>query len=95
LGGFTGRDPILTVDGFARLVADRRVGFALIGDGSPGLRRIFGEDGQKLLVDWIRENGQLVEPGLWRSAPAANSDGRAAEAVGAQLYDLRSAVYPR
>jgi 4-amino-4-deoxy-L-arabinose transferase-like glycosyltransferase len=35
LGGFSGRDPILTVDGFARLVEDDRVRFALIGDGSP------------------------------------------------------------
>jgi 4-amino-4-deoxy-L-arabinose transferase-like glycosyltransferase len=29
LGGFTGRDPILTVDGFARLVEEHQVRFAL------------------------------------------------------------------
>ena len=46
MGGFTRRDPILTVDGFARLVEDHRVRFALVGD-SPGLQRVFGEDGQK------------------------------------------------
>ena len=57
LGGFSGRDPILTVEGFARLVKDDRVRFALIGDGSPS-----GTEGH-----------------------------RAAEAVGAQLYDLRPA----
>jgi hypothetical protein len=43
LGGFSGADPILTVDDFARLVVENRVRFALIGDGSEGIRRIFGE----------------------------------------------------
>jgi 4-amino-4-deoxy-L-arabinose transferase-like glycosyltransferase len=90
LGGFTGRDPILTVDDFARLVQDHHLRFALIGDGSPGLRRIFGEDGQKPVVDWIRANGRLVDPAKWRAAPGANFEGRSAEGVGAQLYDLRS-----
>jgi 4-amino-4-deoxy-L-arabinose transferase-like glycosyltransferase len=90
LGGFSGRDPILTVDAFARLVEDERLRFVLVGDGSPGLRRIFGEDGQKPVVDWIRVNGRLVDPAEWRAAPAANFEGRSAEGVGAQLYDLRS-----
>jgi hypothetical protein len=43
LGGFSGGDPILTVDDFARLVSENRVRFALIGDGSEGIRRIFSE----------------------------------------------------
>jgi 4-amino-4-deoxy-L-arabinose transferase-like glycosyltransferase len=90
LGGFTGRNPILTVDAFARLVDDERLRFVLVGDGSPGLRRIFGEDGQKPVVDWIRANGRLVDPAEWRAAPGANFEGRSAEGVGAQLYDLRS-----
>jgi 4-amino-4-deoxy-L-arabinose transferase-like glycosyltransferase len=90
LGGFTGRDPILTVDGFARLVEGHRVRFALVGDGSPGLQRVFGEDGQKPLVDWIKENGRLVDPARWRTAMLRNADGRrAAEAAGTRLYDLR------
>ena len=91
LGGFSGRDPILTADGFARLVESQRVRFALVGDGSPGLRRIFGEAGQKPLVDWIRQNGRLVDPALWRGAVAGDF---AAEAVGAQLYDLRPVLTP-
>jgi 4-amino-4-deoxy-L-arabinose transferase-like glycosyltransferase len=92
LGGFTGRDPILTVDGFARLVEDHRVRFALVGDGSPGLRRVFGEDGQKPLVDWIKEKGRLIDPARWRTVTPDGADGRrAAEGVGTQLYDLRPA----
>jgi 4-amino-4-deoxy-L-arabinose transferase-like glycosyltransferase len=98
LGGFTGRDPILSVDDFARLVAANQVRFALIGDGSPALRRVFGEDGQKALTDWVRGNGREVDPALWRGLAApedpAPADGRAAhppENVGIQLYDLRPA----
>ena len=87
LGGFSGGDPILTADGFAQLVVERRVRFALIGDGSPGLRRVFGEGRQAPLVDWIRQNGRPVSPELWRSAPGDTPP--AAERIGAELYDLR------
>jgi 4-amino-4-deoxy-L-arabinose transferase-like glycosyltransferase len=90
LGGFTGRDPILTIDGFARLVGDHRVRFVLLGDGSPGLRRIFGEDNQKALVDWIEDNGRPIDPVRWRTSAPSGTDGRrGAEVVGTQLYDLR------
>jgi 4-amino-4-deoxy-L-arabinose transferase-like glycosyltransferase len=90
LGGFSGRDPIVTIDRFVRMVEGKFIRFALVGDGSAGLRRIFGEDGQKPLVDWIRENGRRVDRALWRSAaPGFNSGFFAAEAVGAELYDLR------
>jgi hypothetical protein len=88
-GGFGGRDPILGIDEFARLIAEGRVRFVLIGDGSPGLRRVFGEDHQKQLIDWIRANGRPVNPTLWRSAAAEIPALRSAESIGAELYDLR------
>jgi 4-amino-4-deoxy-L-arabinose transferase-like glycosyltransferase len=96
LGGFSGRDPILSTDDFARLVAENQVRFALVGDGSRGIRRVFGEDGQKALTDWIRENGREIDPALWRGLAAPEDPGpadgrppRPAENVGIQLYDLR------
>ncbi|HEV8030003.1 MAG TPA: glycosyltransferase family 39 protein [Stellaceae bacterium] len=101
LGGFSGGDPILSVEEFARLVAEKRLRFALIGDGSPGLRRIFGEETQKPLIDWIRQNGRPVDPSLWRSVDGVQEvvggggrrrRGSGAEAVGAELYDLGSAT---
>jgi 4-amino-4-deoxy-L-arabinose transferase-like glycosyltransferase len=88
LGGFNGRAPILKVDAFAELVADGRVRFALIGDGSPGLRRAYGEGHQKELVDWIRANGKAIDPTLWRSSGAEAWSLHSAETVGAELYDL-------
>ena len=91
LGGFNGSDPILAADGFASLVAARHVRFALIGDGAPGLRRVFGEGHQKELVGWIRANGRPVDPALWRSTGdgLAGWTRRGAEAAGVELYDLR------
>jgi 4-amino-4-deoxy-L-arabinose transferase-like glycosyltransferase len=91
LGGFGGRDPILGVEEFARLVAEERVRFALIGDGGPGLRRVFGEGHQKQITDWIRANGRRVDPALWRSAAEDVISPRSAEGIGAELYDLRPA----
>ena len=98
LGGFSGGDPILTVDDFARLVAENRVRFALIGNGSEGIRRIFSEARQKPLTDWIQANGERVDAARWRTpvttADPGAADGRplrAAESAGAQLYDLRPA----
>jgi hypothetical protein len=96
LGGFSGGDPILSVDDFARLVAENRVRFALIGEGSEGIRRIFGEARQKPLTDWIQANGKRVDAARWRTPATAADPGaadgrppRAAESVGTQLYDLR------
>jgi 4-amino-4-deoxy-L-arabinose transferase-like glycosyltransferase len=89
LGGFNGQAPILTPADFGRLVAANQVRFALIGDGSPGLRRVFGEGGQQALTDWIRGNGRLIDPALWRSTGADAAAVRSAESVGAELWDLR------
>jgi 4-amino-4-deoxy-L-arabinose transferase-like glycosyltransferase len=98
LGGFSGGDPILTVDDFSRLVAEHRVRFALIGDGSEGIRRVFGEARQKPLTDWIQANGKRVDAARWRTPVPVEDPGaangrplRAAESVDAHLYDLRPA----
>ena len=89
LGGFSGRDPILAAEDFARLVAAGRVRFALVGEGGEGLRRVYGEGHQKALVEWIHSNGRPVDPALWRSPVAVTRSLRSAESVSAELYDLR------
>jgi len=71
LGGFSGRDPILTDEASARLVKDERLRFVLVGDGSPGLRRIFGEDGQSLWSTGSAQTAAWLTPlsGELRPAP--------------------------
>jgi len=76
------------VEDFACFVAADQVRYALIGDGSDELHRVFGGGGQRALTDWIRDHGRVVDPAQWRSA-SNDIGGRRAESVGAMLYDLR------
>jgi hypothetical protein len=88
LGGLNGQAAILGVEDFARLVAANQVCYALIGDGSDGPRRVFGEGSQRALTDWICDHGRAVDPAQWRSA-TRDIGGRPSESVDAMLYDLR------
>jgi 4-amino-4-deoxy-L-arabinose transferase-like glycosyltransferase len=61
LGGFSGGDPILTVDELAEHVADGAVRYFLL---PPGGGRQHG------LTRWVPERCTLVPPALWQSAPS-------------------------
>jgi 4-amino-4-deoxy-L-arabinose transferase-like glycosyltransferase len=73
IGGWSGGDPILTVDRLAVLVAEGQVRYVLMPDlnrdgGGPG----FGGRGQAMdrnsaLFRWVTEHGRPVDPTLWRS----------------------------
>jgi hypothetical protein len=88
IGGFMGADPILTPERFASLAADGQVRFVLLGGDFP--RRAGGESPQRLITDWIKANGALVDPALWRSTPA--TPGRTGRNSPPALYDLRPAA---
>jgi 4-amino-4-deoxy-L-arabinose transferase-like glycosyltransferase len=60
LGGFTGGDPILTVDELAEYVTGGTVRYFLL---SPGGNR------QNDPTRWVPEHCALVPPALWQSAP--------------------------
>jgi 4-amino-4-deoxy-L-arabinose transferase-like glycosyltransferase len=98
LGGFNGHDPVVMPAELARLVADKRIRFVLIGDGSPGIRRIFGAAAQRRLTDWILAHGRPVDPSQWRSTAypifggVESRAGRPAEMVDSELYDLRPEI---
>ena len=74
LGGFTGDDPILTVDQFASLVESGQVRFVLLsgGGGGPG-----GQGSNSAISQWVQANGTQV---------SASETGGAQS----QLYDLGS-----
>jgi 4-amino-4-deoxy-L-arabinose transferase-like glycosyltransferase len=85
VGGWSGGDPILTVDQFAALVASGQVRYVLMPDGlgrDGGVPPDF--DGRAGRADsrngelfrWVTEHGRPVDPALWRPERA-----RAAEDV--------------
>jgi hypothetical protein len=73
MGGFAGSDPILTPESLSRMVQDGQLRFALVGEADPAG---FAARGQSVLAvqaplnEWIRAHGSVVDPALWRSAPA-------------------------
>ncbi len=89
MGGFHGLDPILTPEALARMAEQGHVRFVMLGDLSPISRRMGGEAAGRPVADWVRANGTLVDPGLWRSRGAAGFSSRRSGVGGLQLYDLR------
>jgi 4-amino-4-deoxy-L-arabinose transferase-like glycosyltransferase len=86
VGGFSGGDPILTVDEFAARVADGAVRYALFPSATdqPGGGPRFGRGQQQPIVQWVQERCSVVPAADWQpqdtAAPsdAAGSDGGAA-----------------
>lgn len=80
-GGFHGLDPALSPERLARMADEKRIRFAMLGDAPIVSRRMGADSAGKPVADWIRANGQLVDPALWRSSRGSGS--------GVELYDLR------
>ena len=85
MGGFHGLDPILTPSSVAHLVETNQLRYVMLGDLSVVSRRLGGEVALRPVADWVRANGTLVDPALWRPQ-GRRLAGRASEL---QLYDLR------
>lgn len=92
MGGYLGRDPILTPAGLNDLVARGELRFVLLGGFSlvtPDTAR------EKAIADWVRRNGTCVDPVLWREqpqAPAAVAEPAGGIRTPAVLFDLRPAA---
>ena len=84
IGGFMGADPILTPEQFAVLSANSAVRFVLLGGDFA--RRAGGESPQRAIVDWVKANGALVDPTLWRSTRGRTD--RPERVAPPELYDL-------
>jgi len=81
LGGFSGDDPILTVDQFAQLVAAGQVRYVLLG--GPGGGSGPGQPGSSsAIVQWVEANGTLVPSSALGTSSAQQT----------QLYDLTGAA---
>ncbi len=79
-GGFHGLDPAVSPETLAQMVAAKRVRFAMLGDIAIVSRRMGARAAGKQVSGWVRANGKLVDPALWRTIGSRDS---------MQLYDLR------
>ena len=82
-GGFHGIDPTVTLESLARLVQTGSVRFVMLGDVTTISRRMGSDAAAKLLDEWVRANGKLVEPSLWQSSRHTRRR--------MELYDLKAA----
>jgi 4-amino-4-deoxy-L-arabinose transferase-like glycosyltransferase len=65
IGGFAGRDPILTASAFAQMAAEHQFRYVMLS--SPGRRDVSGDNGPNAeITKWVREHGTPVETGKWR-----------------------------
>ena len=71
MGGYMGADAILTPDALARMAADHDLRFVMI---VPEDERAQRAGRNRALSEWVRANGRLVDPSLWRAMPIAGSD---------------------
>ncbi len=65
MGGFSGSDPILSVDKLKQMVDNYEIKYFLISGEGAGR-------GDSEVLNWIRENGKEISPSLWQSG-ATNS----------------------
>jgi 4-amino-4-deoxy-L-arabinose transferase-like glycosyltransferase len=88
IGGYLGRDPILTPTDLQHLIARGDVRFIMTG----GASLVLADDRQRAVAQWVRANGKIVDRSLWISEPARRS-----ALLGptpfvlepAELYDMR------
>ncbi|TBL75799.1 ArnT family glycosyltransferase [Paenibacillus thalictri] len=87
MGGFSGSDPIMTVDKLKQLVANKEIKYVQIGGGAPG-------GGSSELTEWIRSNAVEVPKDQWQdsSGAVASPSGRAPINMdgGQTLYEIQS-----
>lgn len=88
MGGFSGSDPILTVEKLKKMVANKEVKYFLIPSGSGGGPG-GGPGGNNEVTAWIREHGTEVPKEKWQAESSSASQGRPMGMEGSlALYEL-------
>ncbi|KUO72553.1 MAG: mannosyltransferase [Desulfosporosinus sp. BRH_c37] len=78
MGGFSGSDPILSVDKLKQMVANKEVKYFLSSAGGPG-------GGSSEVQAWIIQNGKVVPQTAWQSSTGNSSGGMNASQT---LYEI-------
>jgi 4-amino-4-deoxy-L-arabinose transferase-like glycosyltransferase len=86
MGGFSGSDPILTVEKLQELVKNKEVKYFLIPSG----RGFGGENGNREVLDWIRAHGTVIPQEEWQSNNSqGGQDGPMGRGEAETLYEIK------
>ncbi|MDR3583797.1 MAG: glycosyltransferase family 39 protein [Desulfosporosinus sp.] len=102
LGGFSGSDPILTIDEFKQLVNTGAIRYAMASGGASrgmGLAGAVGSNSNNAIMSWIKANGKVVPDSEWRNSPTSKNQTGSQRFAGfggatnsTELYDLKPNV---
>ena len=81
MGGFSGSDPILTVDKLKQMIADKEIKYFLSSSGGPG-------GGNSDVQTWISQNGKVVPQSEWQSSTTDSSGFGMGRNGAATLYEI-------
>jgi 4-amino-4-deoxy-L-arabinose transferase-like glycosyltransferase len=73
MGGFSGSDPILTLDKLKEMVKNKEVKFFLLDGG--GFGGFGGGGGSSELTEWIKQNGTEIPSEQWQSSSSDSAQG--------------------
>jgi 4-amino-4-deoxy-L-arabinose transferase-like glycosyltransferase len=94
MGGFSGSDPILTVDKLEQMVKNKEVKYFLIPSGGSGGFGFGGPDGgDSQVLNWIREHSTKISSDQWQSTNPSDADqsGMGMRMGGSMaLYEIKS-----
>ncbi|KJR44368.1 hypothetical protein UF75_5247 [Desulfosporosinus sp. I2] len=81
MGGFSGSDPILTVDKLKQMIANKEIKYFLSSSGGPG-------GGNSDVQTWISQNGKVVPQSIWQSSTTDSSGLGMGRNGAATLYEI-------
>ncbi|WP_088228200.1 glycosyltransferase family 39 protein [Desulfosporosinus sp. FKB] len=81
MGGFSGSDPILTVDKLKQMIAAKEVKYFLLSGGGQGR-------GSSDIQSWIRQNGKEVPQSAWQSGSGSALQGGRGMFGAGTLYEV-------
>ena len=85
MGGFSGSDPVLTVEKLQQMVANKKVKYFLIASSGSG-----GRGGSSEVLDWIRANSTQVPQEEWQAASTQNQGGPTGRGNENALYKINN-----
>ncbi|WP_407311346.1 glycosyltransferase family 39 protein [Desulfosporosinus sp. SB140] len=81
MGGFSGSDPILTVDKLKQMVANKEIKYFLLSGGGAG-------GGSSDIQAWIQQNGTEIPQSEWQSSSSSNTSGGMGMNGAGKLYEV-------